>query len=108
MAVKTTALGWPEEAALAEAASRVLAAHLRMPSRSSCAWRTALRSRCRRPALRLLVHMLEELGRGSAVAVIPVQRELTTQLLHGRLHLSVVGFAAVARSFDADSAVLGR
>jgi excisionase family DNA binding protein len=77
------------EAALAKETSRVLASHLqdaepvqlRIPVDETTVTLPA-------SAVRLLVAILEEMGRGNAVTLIPVHAELTTQQAADMLNIS--------------------
>jgi hypothetical protein len=88
MALKAEALGWPAEAAVAAASSRVLASHLQDAGPVELRLADGTPLAVPAPALRLLVRLLEEMGRGNAVTVIPVQRELTTQQAADMLQIS--------------------
>jgi excisionase family DNA binding protein len=87
-ALKAAALGWPAEAAIAKTTSRVLAVHLQDAGSVELRLADGTPLALPAPALRLLVDILEEMGRGSAVTVIPVQRELTTQQAADMLQIS--------------------
>jgi excisionase family DNA binding protein len=73
---------------MAKATSRVLASHLQDAAPVELRLADGTPVALPAPALRLLVDILEEMGRGSAVTVIPVQRELTTQQAADLLQIS--------------------
>jgi len=73
---------------MAKATSRALASHLQDAAPVELRLADGTPVALPAPALRLLVDILEEMGRGSAVTVIPVQRELTTQLAADLLQIS--------------------
>jgi len=79
------------EAILAKETSRVLASHVQTaePLRL-CMLDDPAKGTVKIPAsaVRMLIHILEEMARGNAVTLIPVHAELTTQEAADILHIS--------------------
>ena len=90
-ALLTQILPTPSEAKQAEETSRVLSSGCARRLRSGCASSERPRKRpwvLPASALKMLVGILEEMGRGNTVTVIPVHAELTTQEAADMLNIS--------------------
>ena len=87
----TTALPSEAEAILAKETSRVLAARVQTADPLQLRMLddpTAGTVRLPATAVRMLIHILEEMARGNAMTLIPVHAELTTQQAAGMLNIS--------------------
>jgi excisionase family DNA binding protein len=79
------------DAALAKTSGLRLAAHLNDPQSFHLEVRSDTASEeivLPAPALRLLLHLLTEMGRGNAISVTPIHAELTTQQAADLLNVS--------------------
>ena len=86
-----TALPSEAEAILAKETSRVLAARVQTADPLQLRMLddpTAGTVRLPATAVRMLIHILEEMARGNAMTLIPVHAELTTQQAAGMLNIS--------------------